>query len=421
MNKNYLNQLILLLGLLVCTTQISFATDGYFSIGYGTKNKGMAGAGVALFSNSLIGGNPAGNVFLGKEISFGVGVFAPMREYTISGNPTGAPYFGLTTGTVKSDKPVFFIPSIGGNWMINKTSAIGFSVYGNGGMNSSYPTPTYNDPRVSVTSPTGINLSQLFLEITYSVKIVKNHSIGISAIGAYQMFEATGLQAFMGMSSDMAKLTNNGSDNSFGYGVKIGYLGKISDRLNVGVKYQSEIFMTKFKEYAGLFAEQGGFNIPSNITVGLAYKASKELTFALDAKQIRYADVKSVSNPLTNNPLDLLGTDNGSGFGWKNQMIFKLGMEYAPYRSDWVYRAGYSYAMQQIPEDQMMFNVLAPGVSQNHATVGFTRKLSKKGNGINLSLMYSPSSSVSGPNNMDPAQTIELKMSQFELELGYTF
>ncbi len=56
MNKNYPNQLIALLILLVCSAQISFATDGYFSIGYGTKSKGMAGAGVALFSNSLIGG-----------------------------------------------------------------------------------------------------------------------------------------------------------------------------------------------------------------------------------------------------------------------------------------------------------------------------------------------------------------------------
>ena len=420
MNKNYLNQLIVLIGLLVCTTQISFATDGYFSIGYGPKSKGMAGAGVALFSNSLIGGNPAGNVFLGKEISFGVGIFAPMREYTISANTEGQPgIFPLTPGTVKSDKPVFFIPSIGGNWMINKTSAIGFSVYGNGGMNTSYPTKTFNNPQAPVTSPTGINLSQLFSEITYSVKLGKNHSVGISAIGAFQMFEANGLQAFMGMSSDPLKLTNNGVDNSYGYGAKIGYLGKITKDLSFGIKYQSEIFMTKFKEYAGLFAEQGAFNIPSNITVGLAYQFTKEFTLALDAKQIRYADVKSVSNPLTLNAP--LGDDSGPGFAWGNQLVFKLGMVYTPFRSDWTYRAGVSYARQQLPENQLMFNILAPGVSQNHVAAGFTRKLSKKGNGINLSAMYSPATSLSGPNSMYTAQTIELKMSQFELELGYTF
>lgn len=417
MNRNYFS-LLATLALLLCLTQISFATDGYFSLGYGTKSKGMAGAGVAMYSNSLIGGNPAGNVFLGKQISFGIGLFSPNREYTISGNPTGAPYFGLTPGTVSSDKPVFIIPSVGGNWMINKTSAIGFSVYGNGGMNSSYPTKTYNDPRAPVTSPTGINLSQLFSEITYSVKLGENHSLGISAIGSFQMFEATGLQAFMGMTSNPGKLTNNGSDNSFGYGVKIGYLGKLTDKLSLGAKYQSKIFMSEFKEYAGLFAEQGDFDIPSNWTIGLAYEVTKKLTLAFDVKQIRYTDVKSVSNPLS--AVNPLGADNGSGFGWENQMIYKLGMEFTPNR-DWVYRAGYSYAMQQIPGSQMMFNILAPGVSQNHATIGLTRNLSKKGNGINLSLMYSPATSVTGPNNMDPGQAIELKMSQFELELGYTF
>lgn len=417
MNRNYFS-LLATLALLLCLTQIGFATDGYFSLGYGTKSKGMAGAGVALYSNSLIGGNPAGNVLLGKQISFGVGVFSPNREYTISGNPTGAPYFGLTPGTVSSDKPVFIIPSLGGNWMINKTSAVGFSIYGNGGMNTSYPTKTYNDPRAPVTSPTGINLSQLFSEITYSVKLGENHSLGISAIGAFQMFEANGLEAFMGMTSNPTKLTNNGSDNSFGYGVKIGYLGKLTDKLSLGAKYQSKIFMSEFKEYAGLFAEQGDFDIPSNWTIGLAYEVTKKLTLAFDVKQIRYTDVKSVSNPLL--AVNPLGADNGSGFGWENMMIYKLGIEFTPNR-DWVYRAGYSYAMQQIPSSQMMFNILAPGVSQNHVAAGFTRNLGKKGNGINLSLMYSPASSVSGPNNMDPGQTIELKMSQFELELGYTF
>ncbi|HEY3369531.1 MAG TPA: outer membrane protein transport protein [Prolixibacteraceae bacterium] len=419
MRNNYFNQLAALVILLICTTQISFATDGYFSLGYGTRSKGMAGAGVAMYSSSLIGGNPAGNVFLGNEFAIGIAAFSPNRAYTISENTNGQQgIFPLTPGTVKSDKPVFFIPSVGGNWMINKSSAIGFSIYGNGGMNTSYPTKTFNNPMAPVTSPTGINLSQLFSEISYSVKIAKNHSIGISAIGAFQMFEAEGLQAFMGMTLSPDKLTNNGLDNSFGFGGKIGYLGKLTDHLSLGLKYQSKIFMSEFKEYAGLFAQQGDFDIPSNWTVGLAYQFSRSFTLAFDVKQIRYTDVKAVSNPLT---LDyFLGEDKGPGFAWQNLMIFKLGMEYAS-KNDWIWRAGYSYGLQNIPESQLMFNILAPAVSQNHVAVGFTRTLSKKNNALDLSLMYSPENSLSGPNSLDPSQTIELKMSQFELELGYSF
>ena len=68
-----------------------------------------------------------------------------------------------------------------------------------------------------------------------------------------------------------------------------------------------------------------------------------------------------------------------------------------------------------------MFNILAPGVSQNHVAAGFTRNLNSNVKAVNLSLMYSPANTVSGPNYMDPAQNIELKMSQFELELGISF
>ena len=39
----------------------SFATDGYFETGYGVKQQGQGGAGVALPADSLVGAtNPAG-------------------------------------------------------------------------------------------------------------------------------------------------------------------------------------------------------------------------------------------------------------------------------------------------------------------------------------------------------------------------
>jgi long-chain fatty acid transport protein len=35
--------------------------------------------------------------------------------------------------------------------------------------------------------------------------------------------------------------------------------------------------------------------------------------------------------------------------------------------------------------------------------------------------MYAPEKTVSGPSAFDPAQTIDLSMSQFELEFAYRF
>ena len=49
------------------------ATDGYFSNGQGTKNKGFAGAGIAFLHSPFSAAiNPAGLGFLNKKMSFEV-------------------------------------------------------------------------------------------------------------------------------------------------------------------------------------------------------------------------------------------------------------------------------------------------------------------------------------------------------------
>ena len=52
------------------------ATNGYFSHGYGTISKGMAGAGTALSQDSIAAAtNPAGMAFIGNRIDGGFEVF----------------------------------------------------------------------------------------------------------------------------------------------------------------------------------------------------------------------------------------------------------------------------------------------------------------------------------------------------------
>jgi long-chain fatty acid transport protein len=57
---------------------------------------------------------------------------------------------------------------------------------------------------------------------------------------------------------------------------------------------------------------------------------------------------------------------------------------------------------------------------EQHFTFGFTRRQSS-GNELNLSFMYAPEKKVSGPQNFDPTQSVELKMHEFELELSYSW
>jgi len=115
--------LVLMAGLFISSQ--TFATDGYFSVGYGTINKGLAGAGIAFYQGSLINGNPAVNVFLGTKYQFGVKCFNPNRQYTVTGNPSGMEgTFGLMPGTVKSDRKLIIMPSAGANWMVSDNSSI---------------------------------------------------------------------------------------------------------------------------------------------------------------------------------------------------------------------------------------------------------------------------------------------------------
>jgi len=427
MEKKALGSLLALsiavLAMVAGSAGISHATNGYFSHGYSIESKAMAGAGVALPQGSLDAAiNPALMVFIGNRIDLGLSLFNPNREYTINGAPSGMPgTLGLTPGTVKSGTEWFLIPSLGINRKLDDNSSLGISIFGNGGMNTDYSANTYYDFSVSST---GVDLMQLFISPTYARKLTPKHAIGISPILAFQSFEQIGLQSLgnMGFSSDPAHIANNGHENSYGYGARIGYYGELSPYLSIGASYQTKIWMSRLKKYAGLFAEQGDFDIPSNWTIGVAVKPTAALTFLFDVQQIYYNDVNSVGNPmLPNLMLSLLGNDNGSGFGWKDMTVYKFGVQWQSSK-DWTWRAGYSFGEQPIPDSEVLFNILAPGVIEQHATIGFTRAIGSNQD-LSFALTRAFSKSISGQNPLEVPgqQTIQLKMNQWEVSVGYTW
>ncbi len=377
--------------------------------------------------------NPAGMVLQGDRLDVGLALFAPMRSYTVTGTPSGGG-FSLANGTFDSENELFVIPQYGQNWMLNEESSIGVSVYGNGGMNTEWPgSGPGTGPYLAGTA--GVDFSQLFIATTYSRKFSDSASWGISGIIAYQRFEATGVGSFAGFSLDPANLSNNGTDSATGFGVRLGVQGEITSGVTLGFAYQPKIDMGEFDDYAGLFAEKGDFDIPSNYTLGLAWHINDKSVFVVDIQQINYSDVAAVANPIASlqpggscDPTPpppgvgagCLGGSSGAGFGWKDMTIYKLGYEWQS--SDaWTWRVGYSMTDQPIPETEVLFNILAPGVVEEHITFGFTRALANNSD-LNFALMVAPSVSVSGPNAFDApgTQTVEIEMDQYELAFGYS-
>ena len=403
----------------------ALATNGYFAHGYGTKNKGLVGAGVALPQDSMIAAtNPAGMVMVGERLDVGAAIFSPSpRSYraetaTAPGHVNGS---GLNTNT-ESENDFFLIPHVGYNMMLDANSSAGISVYGNGGMNTRWmPDTTPGGAGIYGGGEAGVDLKQLFINGTYARKFSDKGSWGASLILAYQEFEAKGLSAFGGFSNDAANLSDNGVSTSTGFGIKMGVQTEVTPGISVGASYQSEMAMSEFDDYAGLFAENGDFDIPSTITVGLAWETSPKSTLVLDIQKIMYSDISAIANPASNlagcgggDTTQCLGGSNGAGFGWEDMTIVKLGYQWE--MSDMIWRVGFSSGDQPIPDTEMNFNILAPAVVEEHVTFGLTKAMDKNSE-INFALMYAPENTVTG--NPTTTQQVELEMTQLEVELSY--
>lgn len=394
------------------------ATDGYFSHGYGTSNKAMGGAGAALpLGTWAPATNPAGLAFVGDRYDIGIAIFNPNREYTVSGGPSGLPgTFGLATGTVKSGSTAFPIPSLGGSWAVGPKLVLGLALYGNGGMNTDYHAPTFG------VAPAGVDMAQMFAAPTLAFKLTPGHALGLSTIVAYQRFEAKGLAAFGIMSSDPAHLTDLDHAGSWGAGVRVGYLGRLAPWLRIGGAYQTRINMSKLDAYAGLFAEQGGFDIPQNLVGGIAVEPIDRLTVAFDVQWIDYDSVKSVGNAFLPNLVQApLGADGAAGFGWHDMTVYKAGLQLQTART-WTWRAGYSYGRGPIRQNEVLINILAPGVMEHHLSAGVS-KLLGQGRAINFAVTRALPASVKGPNALEApgSQSIELQMDQWDFDLSYSF
>jgi long-chain fatty acid transport protein len=407
------------------------ATNGYFPAGYGMKSLGMGGASMALAQDSYGGANnPASMVWAGSRLDVGGTWFKPVRDAERSGSmmPT-------LNGKVTSDREDFLVPEFGYNRMLNSELSLGLSVYGNGGMNTTYPQGNFNcgggPANILCGSGTlGVNVIQLMVAPTVAYKLNPQHSVGATVLLAYQQFKAQGLQSFDNapgfppFTGAPGSVTNRGNDSATGAGMRLGYMGKLNDALTLGASYSSEIHMGNFDKYKGLFAGGGSFDVPGNYAVGLAYTPSANWTLAMDYGRILYHGVTSVGNQSL--PVAPLGSANGPGFGWKDISVFKLGVAWAM-SPQLTLRAGYNKGDNPITPANVTFNILAPGVMTQHYTAGFTYGLDKDSE-FTGALMVAPRVSVSGASLFNGFmggaagnETIGMRQSSFGLAYARKF
>lgn len=452
-------------GALIVATALSQgtaqATNGMMMPGYGLRAQGMGGVGIAYGRDSLsVGANPANIVNTGMRGDIGFAVLNA-ESHAATGHGTGVQQNPPNTfayspygfdGISASENKYFIMPEMGMTMPLTENLHVGLAFLPQGGGASRYPQNffSYNGTTPPKDTKLGIELMQLMAPISVGYKVNETQAVGASLNIGVQRFRAFGLQAFQvfdltptsgvtTITADPDHLTNQGFNYSFGAGIKLGWLGEFLDhRLTIGLAYTSRTFMTKFDKYRGLFAQQGDMDFPENYGIGIALKPVKNLVIAADVMQILYSDVNSIGDrgpgthpkgnqftqslnglPSHLDPSKELGNDNGMGFGFRDQIVYKLGVQYGVNKRLLV-RAGYNYGHSPIPNDQLTFATLAPATTERHYSLGFTYKASDEleVTGMYMYVPSHPQENLSRQNVVSAAQ-VDMHQNVFGVALGW--
>lgn len=410
------------------STTETFANDANFQYS-GAREKALSGAGVADGNDATsIALNPAGLVHSDDEWSISGTLLHPLRGYDGGGPPGFTP-----SGHFESDREYFAIPNLAlarhvtGYGLFD---VVGISIYGNGGLNTTYPDGSPGSPGCAflpVPNPgsgpycfgkTGVNLEQSFLSIAVAKTVAPGISIGIAPILSVQKIKLYGFNAFAGASTDPANLTNKGNDYAFGYGVRGGIEWAVSPFVRAAFAASSRIYSQKLDDYRGAFAEGGDLDIPASLQAGIAVDVNPRLTLLADYKHVFFNNVASYHNPST--AQFPLGSVDGPGFGWHDIDVFKLGVEWQATPA-LTLRAGYSYNTDVVGSRDVLFNIIAPATTNHTFSTGFEYKYDSNWS-VEFAAAYVPRDTLSGteppPPQGNPAHSIDLYLEQYEFTLG---
>jgi long-chain fatty acid transport protein len=420
---------------------LSLSLFSQSSLNYGSRAKSLAGGGTALIENSLWGNmNPGGQVFLGQKVGLGIEAGIFNNSYTVIGAPgnfetsLSAKWpLGLNPGQIEAENKNNIVPQIAFNTNIGDDNAISISIYGNGNRGVNYETKTYYSPVIAgfvssegfinpmgtVTEPTYFKFNQYFAAFAYSRKFNDKLGIGLSIIGAWQSLSIGGLEAFgsLNYSAYPDELTNNDAANAFGVGGKLGLQWNISEQFQAGVTFRSKLYMSVFDSYKGIISESGKIDVPSEWSIGLMYQPFNRFQMILDVNRICYSGVPAWGLAMVQNNEVVFGGDNGGGFGRKDQMNYKFGLQYSIPK--WSFRTGYQHSDLTIESSEVLLNILMPDIIQDYVSFGLSRKIGKQT--VNFSVIKGFENTFTGINGLDNEQLIDLKSDLWNFELAVEF
>lgn len=356
-SNKFLSLLISFLLITAIFSSSAYAVNGVRLVGVTTRDSSMAGATSASAKDtSIMVKNPAGLVKLGKRSELGMFLAYPQ----ISSESKGA--LGNNLGEQDNDIDVIFALSAGFTFEETEIAelpvAFGFGLFPVAGLDIKYDNPRLSSYLVSGLYDRKNTLQHLRMPLSAAIELSDKLSVGMAV--------NIGLSAFrtdFARSSDFAETNGKADwDFAFGGGFTIGLLYELVDGLNVGLSYESETWMEEFDDYQDVLPR---LDIPPTYHLGLSYQATDELEVTFDYSYVEYTESQYFSmNPAA------------GGFGWKDQSIYAVGLEYL-LNDSITLRAGYNYGKSPIRSEYVFANMLSPNVTESHLTLGGSLAISE--------------------------------------------
>jgi long-chain fatty acid transport protein len=286
LNKYFLGTLVLFV--LVVYTAVG---GGYQLNEQGARAVGMGGAFVANASDpSAIYYNPAG-LTSQKGINILLGGNLILPSTTFKGP--------LPSTTETSTESQVFTPiNIYGTYQINDKLVVGLGVFNPFGLGTEWP-EGWAGRQLAVKS----DLQTWYINPSVGYKINDQVSIGIGVSYVYGSVKLTRKVYFPGQAYFNASLEGTGS----AYNINFGILYKPMDELSLGLSYRLKTDIEfsgdmKFTDVPTAIASffPGGTGkatlpMPGNLQIGIAYKATEDLTLEGDLQYIQWSAYDKLS------------------------------------------------------------------------------------------------------------------------------
>lgn len=170
--------------------------------------------------------------------------------------------------------------------------------------------------------------------------------------------------------------------NGFGFGVKLGVLYKVGDRLSLAAAYTSKIQLRLSGTVGANMSAVGlgkvtyrdvsidGMALPQEVEVGFAVRPVPPLLVAVKVAWLDWSAALKTSTLHASSP-DTPGAPPSlslpSTMNWRDQYVFAIGIAY-DLTEKAILRAGYNYGRNPVPENTL--NPFLAAVTEQHFTFG---------------------------------------------------